>query len=133
MAACVEVAVDPASGALTVLHVVEAFECGAIINPDNVRAQVEGAIIQGLGGALYERVGFANGRVLNPGFDGYRVPRFMDLPRIETVLLDRRDLPSVGAGETPILAIAPALANACLLYTSPSPRDRTRSRMPSSA
>ena len=112
VAACVEVAVDPASGALTVLHVVEAFECGAIINPDNVRAQVEGAIIQGLGGALYECVRFANGRVLNPGFDGYRVPRFMDLPRIETVLLDRRDLPSVGAGETPILAIAPALANA---------------------
>ncbi|MCB0152312.1 MAG: xanthine dehydrogenase family protein molybdopterin-binding subunit, partial [Caldilineaceae bacterium] len=90
----------------------EAFECGAIINPDNVRAQVEGAIIQGLGGALYESVRFANGRILNPGFDGYRVPRFLDLPRIETVLLDRRDLPSVGAGETPILAIAPAIANA---------------------
>ncbi|MCW5841760.1 MAG: molybdopterin-dependent oxidoreductase [Caldilinea sp.] len=112
VAACVEVAVDPASGVLTVLHVVEAFECGAIINPDNVRAQVEGAIIQGLGGALYESVRFANGRILNPGFDGYRVPRFLDLPRIETVLLDRRDLPSVGAGETPILAIAPAIANA---------------------
>jgi len=112
VAACVEVAVDPDSSALTVLHVVEAFECGAIINPDNVQAQVEGAIIQGLGGALFERVEFANGRILNPGFDGYRVPRFLDLPRIETVLLDRRDLPSVGAGETPIAAIAPALANA---------------------
>ena len=112
VAACVEVAVDPADGTLTVLRVVEAFECGAIINPDNVRAQVEGAIIQGLGGALYESVRFANGRILNPGFDGYRVPRFLDLPRIETLLLDRRDLPSVGAGETPIVAIAPAIANA---------------------
>ena len=102
----------PVTGALQVLHVVEAFECGALINPDNVRAQVEGAVIQGLGGALFERVRFANGRILNPDFAGYRVPRFTDIPRIEVVLLDRRDMPSVGAGETPIIAVAPAIANA---------------------
>ncbi len=112
VAACVEVAVDPITHALAVLRVVQAFECGAIINPDNVRAQVEGAIIQGLGGALCESVRFANGRILNPGFDGYRVPRFADLPHIETLLIDRRDIASVGAGETPMLAIAPAIANA---------------------
>jgi isoquinoline 1-oxidoreductase len=117
VAACVEVAVDPASDAVAVLHVVEAYECGALINPDNVRAQVEGAIIQGLGGALFESVRFANGRILNPDLSGYRVPRFGDLPRIDTVLLDRKDLASVGAGETPILVIAPATANAIFQAT----------------
>ena len=117
VAACVEVSVASGSGALTVLRVVEAFECGAIINPDNVRAQVEGAVIQGLGGALFESVRFVNGRILNPDFAGYRVPRFADLPRIETVLLDRKDIPSVGAGETPIIAIAPAIANAIFQAT----------------
>ncbi len=117
VAACAEVMVEPATGVIRVLDVVEAFECGAIINPDNVRAQVEGAIIQGLGGALFESVRFANGRILNPDFAGYRVPRFGDIPRIEIVLLDRRDIPSVGAGETPIIAIAPAIANAVFQAT----------------
>jgi len=112
VAACVEVEAEPASGTLRVQRVVEAFECGALINPDNVRAQVEGAIIQGLGGALLESVRFANGRILNPDFGGYRVPRFADIPEIEVVLLDRKDIPSAGAGETPIIAIAPAIANA---------------------
>ncbi|MFO7634144.1 MAG: molybdopterin cofactor-binding domain-containing protein [Caldilinea sp.] len=117
VAACVEVAVHPETGAVKVLYVVEAFECGAIINPDNVRAQVEGAVIQGLGGALFESVRFANGRILNPDFSGYRVPRFSDIPRIEVVLLDRKDIPSVGAGETPIIAVAPAIANAIFQAT----------------
>ena len=113
VAACVEVEIDPATeGVRRVVRVVEAFECGALINPDNVRAQVEGAIIQGLGGALYESVRFANGRILNPDFGSYRVPRFADIPEIEVVLLDRKDIPAAGAGETPIIAIAPALANA---------------------
>lgn len=108
VAACVEVCVAPDSGALQVLHMVEAFECGALINPDNVRAQVEGVVIQGLGGALFESVRFANGCILNPDFGGYRVPRFEDLLHLETVLLDLKDILSTGAGETPIIAIAPA-------------------------
>lgn len=82
-----------------------------------VRAQVEGAVIQGLGGALFESVRFANGRILNPDLSGYRVPCFGDLPRIDTVLLDRKDLASVGAGETPILVIAPTTANAIFRAT----------------
>ena len=117
VAACAEVHVEPATGALQVLHVVEAFECGAIINPDNIRAQVEGAVIQGLGGALFESIRFANGRILNPDFAGYRVPRFADTPRIDVVLLDRKDIPSVGAGETPIIAVAPAIGNAIFQAT----------------
>ena len=55
---------------------------------------------------------FENGRILNPRLSKYRVPRFSDIPAIEVVLLDRKDLPSAGVGETPIVALAPALVNA---------------------
>jgi isoquinoline 1-oxidoreductase len=96
---------------------VEAFDCGAILNPDNIRMQIEGAIVQGLGGALFESVKFANGRVLNSNFAGYRVPRFGDMPVIETILIDRKDAPSAGGGETPIIAIAPAIGNAIFQAT----------------
>lgn len=112
VAACVEVAIDRETGAPQVVEVVQAYDCGAIVNPDNVRSQVEGAIIQGLGGALFESVQFANGRILNPNFGGYRVPRFGDMPEIKTILIDRKDVPPAGAGETPIVAIAPAVGNA---------------------
>ena len=85
---------------------------GAILNPRNTLAQVEGAIIQGLGGALMEEMRFENGKILNARFSEYQVPRFSHVPKIECVLLDRKDLASVGAGETPIIAVAPAIANA---------------------
>jgi isoquinoline 1-oxidoreductase len=117
VAACVEVYVNPANGQPKVLRVVEAFDCGAIINPDNMRMQIEGAIMQGLGGALFESVKFANGRILNPNFAGYRLPRFGDMPVIETVLINHQDIPSAGGGETPIIAIAPAIGNAIFQAT----------------
>ena len=99
-------------GDIAVLRVVTAFECGALVNPDAVRNQVEGATVMGLGGALFEAIHFDAGRILNPRLSAYRVPRFADLPAIEVILLDRKDLPSAGAGETPIIAVAPAIANA---------------------
>jgi isoquinoline 1-oxidoreductase len=101
-----------AAGGFTVTRVVVSFECGAIVNPDGLRNQVEGSIVQGLGGALFEAVQFANGRILNGTMAEYRVPRLKDVPPIEVVLLDRRDLPSAGAGETPIVCIAPAIGSA---------------------
>jgi nicotinate dehydrogenase subunit B len=112
IATCVEVAVDPRAGDVKVLRVVTAFECGAIVNPDNLRNQIEGSNIMGLGGALFESVQFENGRVLNGRFSLYRVPRFSDVPTIETVLLDRKDIPSAGAGECPMIGLAPAIGNA---------------------
>jgi CO/xanthine dehydrogenase Mo-binding subunit len=112
VATCAEVAVDRGSGDVRVVRIVTAFECGAIVNPDGLRNQVIGANIMGLGGALFEAVEFDNGRITNPHFAGYRVPRFRDVPEIEAVLLDRRDIPSAGAGETPIVGIAPAIGNA---------------------
>ena len=93
-------------------RLVVAFECGAIVNPDGLRNQVEGSVIQGLGGALFEAIEFGDGRLANGSLQQYRVPRFKDVPPIEMILLDRKDLPSVGAGETPIVCVAPAIGSA---------------------
>jgi len=125
VATCAEVAVDPASREVKVVRVVVSFECGAIINPEHLKNQIQGSVIQGLGGALFERIDFKEGTILNPVFSKYRVPRFSDLPALEVVMLNRKDIPSVGAGETPILGIAPAVRNAIAnatgkkLYTLP--------------
>jgi nicotinate dehydrogenase subunit B len=110
VATCAEVAVDPASRQVRLVRVVEAFECGAVVNPDGLKNQVEGAIVQGIGGALFEAIRFENGRIENPHFAQYRVPRFPDVPKIEIVVLDRKDLPPAGAGETPLFGLAPAVA-----------------------
>jgi isoquinoline 1-oxidoreductase len=107
-----EVNVDRKSGDVKVVRVVSAFECGAIVNPDGLRNQIEGSNIQGLGGALFEAIEFDNGKILNGRMSEYRVPRFSDVPSLETVLLDRKDIPSVGAGECPMIGLAPAIANA---------------------
>jgi len=107
-----EVHVDRKSGEVKVVRVVSAFECGAIVNPDGLRNQIEGSNVQGLGGALFEAIVFENGKILNGRLSEYRVPRFSDVPVLETVLIDRKDLPSVGAGECPLVGLAPAIANA---------------------
>jgi nicotinate dehydrogenase subunit B len=112
IATCAEVAIDRKAGQVKVVRVVTAFECGAIVNPDNLRNQIEGSNIMGLGGALFEAIKFENGRILNGRFSSYRVPRFSDVPTIETVLLDRKDVPSAGAGECPMVGLAPAIGNA---------------------
>jgi isoquinoline 1-oxidoreductase len=110
VATCAEVAVDKSK--VRVVRAVTAFECGAVVNPEHLTNQVEGCVIMGLGGALFEQIEFDDGKILNPAFSSYRVPRFRDAPRLETVLVDRKDLPSEGAGETPIIGIAPAVGNA---------------------
>ena len=112
IATCAEVQVDPKSSDVKIVRVVAAFECGAILNPDGLVNQVEGSIIMGIGGALFEAIEFENGAIKNPRFSDYQVPRFRNIPPIETVLLDRKDLPSAGGGETPIVAIAPSIGNA---------------------
>jgi nicotinate dehydrogenase subunit B len=117
VATCAEVAVNRDSGNVQVLRAVTAFECGAILNPDHLKNQIEGAVIMGLGGALFEAIHFDGGKIQNASFGKYRVPRFSDAPVLETVLLDRKDMPSTGAGETPIVAIAPAVGNAIFQAT----------------
>ncbi len=117
VATCAEVAIDPATKQVRISRVVEAWECGAIVNPDGLRNQMQGAIVQAIGGALFERILFGNGHIQNPLFSKYRVPRFTDTPRIEIVLLDRKDLPSAGAGETGLVGLAPAVGNAIFSAT----------------
>jgi isoquinoline 1-oxidoreductase len=116
VATAAEVALEPAANGgarpFRILRLTVVFECGAIVNPDGLDNQVEGAVVQGLGGALFEAVTFANGRILNGSLAQYRVPRFKDVPPIDVVLLDRPDLPSAGAGETPIVCVAPAIGSA---------------------
>ena len=107
-----EISVEAKTKAIRVKKLVEAFECGAIVNPDGLRNQVVGAMIQGLGGALFESIHFENGHISNAHFSSYRVPRFRDVPEIEAILLDRKDIPPAGAGETPIMSVAPAIGNA---------------------
>ncbi len=116
VATAVEVRVDD-DRHLEIRRIVTAFDCGAIVDPDGLTNQVEGATVMGLGGALFEAIHFADGRILNASLTDYRVPRITDVPPIEVVLIDRRDLPSAGGGETPIIAIAPALANAIFAAT----------------
>jgi nicotinate dehydrogenase subunit B len=115
VANCVEIEMEGKDVKLK--RIVAAFECGAIVNPAHLNNQVEGSIVMGLGGALFEAIQFAGGRILNPVFSKYRVPRFSDVPPIEIVLLDRKDLPSAGAGECPIMAISPAIGSAIFSAT----------------
>jgi len=112
VASCAEVSIAQPGGKVKIERVVTSFECGAIVNPEHLKNQVEGAVVMGIGGALFEAIDFDDGHILNAQLSKYRVPRFSDLPALETVLLDRKDLPSAGAGETPIVALAPAVGNA---------------------
>jgi isoquinoline 1-oxidoreductase len=123
VAACAEVVLDREEGKIIVRRVCEVFECGAVMNPDNLTAQVQGCILMGMGPALREGMRFANGQMLNPSFGSYEVPRFADVPELDIHLLDRPDLPSVGGGETPIIAIAPAIGNAVFHATGTRVRE----------
>jgi len=109
---CAQVHVDPNTRAVKVERIVTAFECGAVINPLQLENQIQGAAIMALGGALFEAIEFADGEIKNATFSTYRVPQFSDRPVIECVLVDRKDLPSSGAGETPFAGIAPSVGNA---------------------
>lgn len=124
---CAEVSIG-SGRQLRVERVVSAWDCGAIVNPEHLKNQVEGAIVMGLGGALFEAIDFANGRILNARLSQYRVPRFSDVPQIEVILIDRKDIPSAGAGETPIVGIAPAIANA--IFSSTGLRIRSLPMLP---
>ncbi|MDE3126447.1 MAG: molybdopterin-dependent oxidoreductase [Gemmatimonadota bacterium] len=112
IATAIEVAVDTAAGSVKLVRGVSAFDCGAVVNPDILRNQIEGAFVQGIGGALFEAIDFDHGVIRNAHLAQYRVPRFSDVPELDVVLVDRKDLPSMGAGETPIFGVAPAIGAA---------------------
>ena len=117
-----EVQVDP-DGRVAVTRIVTAYDCGTVVNPDTVVNQIEGATMMALGGALFEALPVTGGRLVEPSLTRYPLPRFADLPEIEVVRCDRPDLPSAGAGETPMIAVAPAVANALFDATGRRLRD----------
>jgi isoquinoline 1-oxidoreductase len=117
LAVCAEVSTNRITGVVQVVRVVAAFDCGAIINPNHLKSQVEGCIMQGLGAALFEGIEFGEGKIQNPFFSSYRVPRFRDTPELEVILLDQKEETPAGAGETPIVGIAPAIGNAIFAAT----------------
>ena len=106
------VAVERTSGRIKVERVACAHDCGQIINPDGVRAQVEGSILQTLSRALMEEVQFDRSRVTSVDWSSYPIMRFSDVPKLDIELVDRPTLPPLGAGEAACTPVAAALANA---------------------
>jgi CO/xanthine dehydrogenase Mo-binding subunit len=106
------VAVDGATGVVRVRRIVVAHDCGLIVNPDGVRNQVEGNVIQALSRALKEEVRFDSGGQTTVDWAGYPILTFSEVPAVEVVLINRTDEPSVGAGEPATVTVAAAVANA---------------------
>jgi isoquinoline 1-oxidoreductase len=112
VAAMAEVAVDRKTGDVKVKRVVVAQDMGVVVNPDGARQQVEGCVTMGIGYALWEEVRFQAGKVLETNFDTYRLPRFSDMPTIQTILMPNPDLPAQGGGEPAIVVMGALIANA---------------------
>ena len=107
-----EVTVNARTGAVQVERVVCAQNMGMVVNPQGARIQMEGCITMGLGYALSEELHFRGGQILDTNFDSYELPRFSQLPKIETVFVeDRNDAPQ-GGGEPAIVTVGGAVANA---------------------
>ncbi len=107
-----EVKVDKKTGKVQVVRIACSQDMGLCVNPQGSIIQMEGCITMGLGYALEEEVIFEGGNIIDRGFDTYQIPRFSWLPKIETVILDRKDQPPQGGGEPAIIAIGAVIANA---------------------
>ena len=107
-----EVKVDKGTGKVTVIRITCAQDMGLCINPEGAIIQMEGCITMGLGYTLAEEVLFEGGKINTLSLDAYYIPRFSWLPKIETVILDRKNQPPQGGGEPAIIAIGAVIANA---------------------
>ncbi len=112
VAMAMEAAVDRATGQITVRRVTVAHDCGLIVNPDALRNQVEGLVVQTLSRTLHEEVRFDRSRVTSVDWMSYPILRFPEVPAVEVALIDRPDLPLLGAGEAAGATVAAALGNA---------------------
>jgi CO/xanthine dehydrogenase Mo-binding subunit len=135
VAMAMEVAVDRSSGRIAVRRVTCAHDCGLIVNPDGLRNQVEGNIVQTLSRTLHEEVRFDRSKVISVDWASYPVLTFPEAPAIEVALIDRPDQPSLGAGEAAAAPVAAALANAIFdatgvrLRTVPFSAERMRTAL----
>ena len=112
VATAMEVEVDRSNGAVHVRRVACAHDCGLVINPNSLRNQIEGNILQTLSRALHEEVKFDHSRVTTTDWAGYPILRFPEAPAVEVALLDHPELPPYGAGEAAAAPVAAALGNA---------------------
>ncbi|MCX6173581.1 MAG: molybdopterin-dependent oxidoreductase [Ignavibacteriales bacterium] len=112
VAMIVEVDVNSKNGNVKVNRVVCAQNMGLVINPEGATIQMEGCIMMGLGYALTEEIKFSNGEILNKNYDTYEIPKFSWLPKIETVILDKKNEPPQGGGEPAIITVGAAIGNA---------------------
>jgi isoquinoline 1-oxidoreductase subunit beta len=110
--ACVaHVAVDRKSGAITVKKLTVAMDVGTAINPDGVRAQIEGSTLWGISLALYEKASMKDGGIEQTNFDGYTPLRMSQVPELDISIVSNGETP-VGCGEPAVTVVAPAIANA---------------------
>ncbi len=122
------VEVEATSTRVRIVRMVATGDFGAALNPDGLRNQMTGAIIQGIGGALWEQVAYDTSAQRTRRLAQYRVPRFSDVPSMDVQLIDRRDVEPAGAGESPITLTAPALAAA--IFAATGTRKRTLPLLP---
>ena len=111
-----EVSVDKKNGQIRVHRVVCAVDCGSVVNPDTIKAQMEGGLIMGLSAALKEKVEFSDGGVKSANFDNYEILRMNETPEIEVHIIVHNDKLG-GIGEPAVPPIAPAVANAVYAAT----------------
>ena len=116
-----DVSVDPDTGEITVNRYVVAQDVGFAINPTYIEGQIEGGVVQGLGLALSEEIVYRDGRVLNANLTDYKMPTSLDVPPIESILVEcpSRDGPfgAKGVGEPPCIAPPATVANAIAAAT----------------
>ena len=112
----VDIEVDKETGQIKVLKVASCFDAGKVINPQLIEAQVEGAIVQGLGSALWEELILKEGYVLNPSFVDYKIPTADDMPEMIVKFIENQEetgpFGARGIGEPCMVPMAPAIANA---------------------
>jgi len=137
VAMAMDVAVDAATGQILVTRVVCAHDCGLVVNPDALKNQIEGCIVQTISRTLHEEVTFDRSRVTSVDWASYPILRFSEAPQVDVVLIDRRDQPLLGAGEAATAPVAAALANAVFdatgvrLRTVPFTTERVKAAMAS--
>jgi isoquinoline 1-oxidoreductase len=107
-----EIKIDKASGKVKVVRVACAQDMGLCVNPQGALIQMEGCIQMGLGYTLTEEVMFEGGNVKNRGFDSYEIPRFSWTPKMDCIILDRKDKPPKGGGEPAIITVGAVVGNA---------------------
>jgi len=105
------VAVDRASGAITVKKLWQTIDCGTVVHPDGALAQAEGAALWGVSLALHEGTRFENGQVVARNLDDYTPLRMADIPELDLRFVDSGEFP-MGMGEPPLIPVAPAIGNA---------------------